>query len=300
MRLHTDDALTGHGGPGWAAGEERGSILLVRLLLWIALTLGRRLARLLLYPICAYFILFAPNARRASREYLSRALGRPSRLADTYRHFHTFAATLLDRAFLLNERFDLFDVRVQGHDLVSDMWGKGQGSFMLGAHFGSFEVLHAYGREQGHLKVSLVMYEEASKRLNAVLRAVNPSLIPQVIALGRLDSILNVEAALQRGEFIGMLADRSIRRDRMVDCNFLGANAHFPLGPFRIARLLDCPVILMFCICRGDARYDIHFERLAEGGVGSPREMLERYVERLEHYCRQAPYNWYNFYDFWK
>ena len=26
---------------------------------------------------------------------------------------------------------------------------------------------------------------------------------------------------------------------------------------------------------------------------------LERYVARLESLCREAPYNWFNFHDFW-
>jgi len=26
---------------------------------------------------------------------------------------------------------------------------------------------------------------------------------------------------------------------------------------------------------------------------------MQRYVARLEHYARLAPYNWFNFYSFW-
>jgi predicted LPLAT superfamily acyltransferase len=26
---------------------------------------------------------------------------------------------------------------------------------------------------------------------------------------------------------------------------------------------------------------------------------MQRYVTRLEFHCRRAPYNWFNFYDFW-
>jgi Predicted acyltransferase len=26
---------------------------------------------------------------------------------------------------------------------------------------------------------------------------------------------------------------------------------------------------------------------------------MRRYAARLEHYCREAPFNWFNFYDFW-
>ena len=28
-------------------------------------------------------------------------------------------------------------------------------------------------------------------------------------------------------------------------------------------------------------------------------DAMRRYVERLEHYCRGAPFNWFNFYDYW-
>jgi predicted LPLAT superfamily acyltransferase len=29
------------------------------------------------------------------------------------------------------------------------------------------------------------------------------------------------------------------------------------------------------------------------------RDLVERYAARVEHHCRTAPYNWFNFYDFW-
>ena len=27
---------------------------------------------------------------------------------------------------------------------------------------------------------------------------------------------------------------------------------------------------------------------------------MQRYADRLAHYARSAPYNWFNFYDFWR
>jgi len=77
--------------------------------------------------------------------------------------------------------------------------------------------------------------------------------------------------------------------------------------PERIAALLKRPVVMMVGLYRGGNRYDVHFERLADmsGVERADRERaiedaLRRYVARLEHYCRLAPYNWFNFYDYWK
>ena len=62
--------------PEWAAKPERSNTLAIRFIVWVALTLGRRVARLFLYPICLYFLLFAGEARTASKKYLRKVLGR--------------------------------------------------------------------------------------------------------------------------------------------------------------------------------------------------------------------------------
>ena len=91
---------------------------MLRVMTWISLRLGRRAGRVVLHPIAAYFLLFAPASRRASRNYLRRALGRPPRWRDLYRHFFTFAATIHDRVYLVNHRFELFDFEVHGEDTL--------------------------------------------------------------------------------------------------------------------------------------------------------------------------------------
>ncbi len=286
--------------------QERSSAAALRFIVWVALTLGRPAARLLLYPICAYFLLFSSKARAASAQYLARVFDRRPTVAELFRHYHTFSATILDRVFFLNGRYDLFDLRLQGEEIVADMLARGEGCFLLGAHLGSFEALRAVGRRQPGLRACLVMYEDNARKVNAALRAINPDLALDVIGLGSVDSMLRVQARLEAGDFVGMLGDRSIESESVLRCAFLGAEAAFPVGPFRLAAALKRPIVLMVALYRGGNRYDIHFERLADvpaAGAGREAPMGERlcrYVARLEHYCRGAPYNWFNFYDFWK
>src|SRR5580698_3533062 len=90
----------------WATRRERGTVPLIRLMVWITLRLGRPTARLFLVPVCAYFLLCAPRSRRASYEWLSRVLGRPPRPSDVWRHFWCFGICILDRVLLLNDRTD--------------------------------------------------------------------------------------------------------------------------------------------------------------------------------------------------
>ena len=114
--------------------------------------------------------------------------------------------------------------------------------------------------------------------------------------------MIEIRDSLEQGGFVGMLADRTLASDTATNVDFLGAPAAFPTGPARLAALLRPPVVLMVGLFRGGNRYEIHFERLAEPASPDPEEtnrLISHYVTRLEHYCREAPYNWFNFFDFW-
>ncbi len=90
----------------WADLPERGTPALVRLIVWIAVHIGRWAARLLLYPVTLYFLITAHTARRVSYEYLKRIRDRPVSWWHVFRHFHCFAATILDRVYLLKGEFE--------------------------------------------------------------------------------------------------------------------------------------------------------------------------------------------------
>lgn len=290
----------------WVARPERGSQRALKFGVWLARGMGRPVARLLLYPLCLYFLISSPAAARASGQYLGRVLGRRPRLAERFSHFLTFARCLLDRVFLLNEQSDEFDVTVHGEEILQEIERQGGGCILLGAHFGSFEVARAVGRRRRRdLPVSLLMYEENAQKIRAALAAINPHLATEVIGLGRLDSLIAVSARLRQGHFIGVLADRNVDGKDMVRYPFLGAEAAFPQGPFRVAMMLSRPTVLMAGIYRGGRRYEVHFETLAPPATRPLDsqawldETMRAYVARLEHYCRAAPFNWFNFYDFW-
>jgi predicted LPLAT superfamily acyltransferase len=293
--------------PSWLRQQERSNLAILRLMVWISLTFGRRIGRVVLYGITAYFVLFAPRARHFSRLYLHRALGRWAEWADGFRHVFSFASTIHDRIYLLNDRFDLFDIQVSGAEPVHAAADSGRGAVLIGAHLGSFEVLRAVGRGRAGLKVTMLMYEENARKINATLEAINPAATSDIIPLGRMESMLEARDKLDQGYLVGILGDRSLSDDPTLDCDFLGAPAPFPVGPFRLAAMLARPVYFMTGLYLGGNRYHIHFEPLADFST-TPRSERQaaiaaaqrRYAERLSHYCRQAPYNWFNFFDFWQ
>jgi len=291
----------------WRHQQERSNLAILRLMVWISLTLGRRIGRLVLYGIALYFLFFSPLARRASRAYLGRALGRWAEWSDGYRHVLSFASTIHDRVYLLNGRFDLFDIEVHGAEALHAALARQPGALLIGAHLGSFEVLRAVGRGRAGLKVAMLMYEDNARKINATLEAINPAAGEDIIALGRLESMLEARDKLDSGYLVGLLADRGLADEATREHAFLGQPASFPIGPFRIAAMLRRPVFFMTGLYLGGNRYRIHFEPLADFSRVEPGardaaivQAQAQYVARLEHYCRLAPYNWFNFFDFWQ
>jgi predicted LPLAT superfamily acyltransferase len=290
----------------WTTVPERGTPASLRVIAWIAVQIGRWGARLLLYPITLYFVIAARAARRRSYEYLKRLRGESAHWWHVFRHFHCFAATILDRVYLLRGEFERFRVTVHGKEILHRQIESHKGSILLGSHLGSFEVLRALGVMQRGVPLKVLMDPLHNQNITRFFDALNPMVAGTVIAPDRPDTLIKVKESLDAGCFIGMLGDRVSGSDKTTQCQFLNAPATFPAGPVLLAATMRCPVILFFGLYRGGNSYEIYFERFADE-ITLDRDhraediqlWMQRYAERLEYYARLAPYNWFNFYPFW-
>ena len=292
----------------WARRKERSSAWLLWLMTWLSRICGRRATRGVLYMATWYFLCTGGAARRASRDYLARVLGHKPKLREIFAHFWSFSSTVHDRIYLLGGRWDLFDVRIHNQALMDAAVARGAGAFLIGAHLGSFEVLRAAGRANAGLRVVMAMYEENARKLNAALAMVNVQAGEDIVPLGQPQSMMAISEQLASGAVVGMLADRFLDEGNGHPRVFLGGVADWPDGPFRMAAVLRQPVLFMAGLYLGGNRYELRFEHLADfseiQGAAEREAMIEqameRYVYLLEQNCRYAPYNWFNFFDFWR
>ena len=299
---HRDD---GH----WLDRPEAGGWFAIWLIRFIGLHFGRTFARLFLYPITLYFYFRRGPERRTTREYFLRLSGRTGSAWQVMRLIHAYASTILDRLFLLARGIGGFHIEMHGVEELHARVDRGHGVMLLGAHMGSFEVLRVLAKEKPQYTLKLVMDKSKTPALTTLLEALAPELSDSIIdtARGGTDIVLALVEAVEKGAIVTLLGDRSRPHELTRDATFLGAPAAFPASPWQIAALLKVPVVLCLGLYRGGNRYDLVFETLAER-VELPRTnrdaaldaYIGRYASRLEHHLRDAPYNWYNFYDFWQ
>lgn len=291
----------------WFQQRERGSPFLVQLILWIALHIGRPPARMLLYPISLYFFLTAADQRKASRLYLRRVLQKEPHAGHILHHIHCFAATILDRVYLLSGNHRDYRIELNNVRTLLDLVDTHQSCLLLGAHIGSFEVLRAMAVEERPFSLKILMYPEHNQTVNGLLTSLNPELADTVIPLGQVDTVIKVHESLSNGTVVGMLGDRAGDNDETVECNIFGGAARFPVGPAVLAASMKVPVILFLGLYQGNKHYEIHFERLPDADFPDRasrtqkiQQWMQHYVDRLEPHVRNYPYNWFNFYDFWE
>lgn len=291
----------------WRSHRERSTPFMVRLIVQLASHLPRAVVRPLLHPIVGYFMLTSPAARAASADYLRRVLDRPPRWRDQWRHLFAFASCTLDRIFLLSKRDSALNVDVDRPEEVRAAVARGQGCLLFVAHFGSAESLRLIGNRR-QLPLSILLDRQHGRMLMELLEQLNPELAGTVIDASERGPqlVLNLKEALQAGRMVGIMADRALATDRSVEVEILGGRARMPVGPWQLAHALQVPVVLGFGVYHGGNRYTAHFELYCES-LRLPREdrdgaiaaHAQRYARRLDHHARRAPYNWFNFYEYW-
>jgi len=292
----------------WSERPEGGGFLPIWLLMKIGIACGRGATRLLLYPITLYFFVRRRYERRVSYAFLERAFGHKATVWQVMRHIHRFAATILDRVFLLSDRYSRFDVRVHGLAELHSRMRPDRGVLLLSAHVGSFEALRVLADERPDVRVCALLDTQKTPALTRVLHSLNPAVAENVIDASRpaTDIVLALGEALHGGALVTLLADRARANETTVVADFMGTPAPFPAAPFLIGALLKVPIVLCLGLYRGGNRYDLYFEPFADELVLSRRArrselraVAQRYATRLEHYVRQDPYNWFNWHDFW-
>jgi predicted LPLAT superfamily acyltransferase len=318
-KLFAGDSAGAH----WSRLAERGSGLGLRIIFVCYRVLGESAARLLLYPIVAYFLLTGSKSRAASLDYLHRvntycvAQNIVVQAAEGWRgsfhHMLAFAQSGLDKLAAWMGGFDSSRVGFPNRVEFERLLASGRGAVLIGSHLGNLDMTRALATNEQRAIVNAVVYTNHAQRFNAMLAQTNASFGVNLIQISHLgpETAIMLKEKIDRGEIVVIVGDRTPPPEggssrRVSQIEFFGQPAPFAQGPFILASLLDCPVYLFFCLREYDS-YNIYFEPFAERIILPRRERKERlqdylhqYARRLEAHCLKAPYQWFNFYDFWR
>jgi predicted LPLAT superfamily acyltransferase len=299
----------------WTQDAEFGAgALRLRLLLGVYRLLGARFLKAAILPIVLVAFVFRKNARRASRGYFARlhafsgrAELRPS-LLNSFRHLYSFAASLVDKLGAWTGGVIDGDIEQCNEDAVQRVLGSlgaGRGVFALCSHLGNMDLLRAMASDS-QKKIVLSVFVEAarSREFNAFIAKINPGAALNLLPVDEIgvETAALVKAKLDGGEMVAMTADReaALNKKGGAPIEFLGGRAFFPKGAFRFLKLMECDFCFAFIFRNGKGGYDMHADFFEAAAARRPDEVMAAFVRRLEGLALRYPYQWYNFYDFWR
>lgn len=305
----------------WAQQQEVKGLWGMRLMLRVWQLLGRRAFGLLLWPVIGVYWLTARPARQASQQWIQRVkqvladrqLPTPPRL-NSFFHFMRFGYSMLDKVASWRGELKLNQdvVFAPGARAALDVDAP-QGKLLLASHLGDVEACRAMAQLDGSKVINALVFSENAQRFKQIMEEMAPdaglNLMP-VTDIGP-DTAIALKEKLDRGEWVAIVGDRIAVNPqrggdwRVIWSEFMGQPAPFPQGPFILASILRCPVLLIFALRQQD-KLHIHCEPFADPLIlprGERQQALQRtvdrYAERLEHYARMSPLDWFNFFDFW-
>lgn len=306
----------------WSEVAESGAYLGMATCVVVYRILGRRALYAMLYPIIAYYFLSNRSARRVSAQFLARVhahriacgmtdgSGPQPGLASSFRQFMNFGRSIVDRIGAWSGDIRRDQVKFPGREQLLEYIQQRRGGIILSSHLGNMEMMRGLVDDVQHVKMNVLVFNDNAAQINRLMKRVNPRVDVELIQIRQVgpDTAMMLKNKLDSGEFIVIAADRTSPTvpEKCIPAQFMGAESYFPQGSFILAGLLECPVLLMFCLSEGSG-YHIHLEPFADP-MQLPRKLrqeklaayAQQYASRLETYALKAPEQWYNFFDFWK
>lgn len=301
----------------WSQIRESTCVWGVWSLYWLYRVCGRVLFRAVLYPVVTYYWLTRPLARHASLDYLRRiqagtgAVGPADMtpgLRHSLRHLFSFADTLLDKLLAIGGGYRYGTVRREGTEVMLAQIARGQGGIIVTAHMGCLELCRVLANQRAGLRLTVLVHTAHAAQFNRILSRLDPRSGLQLFQVDDISpaTALQLAGKVRAGEFVAIAGDRvPARGGRAVTVPFLGAPARFPVGPYVLAALLECPLFAMGCVRAGEGHL-LRFTELVRE-VRLPRARRDAiltghaaaYAQWLSQLLVESPYDWFNFYDFW-
>ena len=287
--------------------------------------------RIIAFPVGFFYFLFSKRGRTESKRFLSTIapfikdpkIEKKCRSPfGPLRHIISFSLALIEKIQSWSGKFPFNNIHFKDDDisvLVSEL-ESGRGVFLIFSHLGNAELLRGMlGLDKTGLtkkiSVTAIMDLKVTAHFNRMIKELNPQSAMDIISadeIGPHTAVL-LEEKIASGGMVLIAGDRTsaLGESRKYPIPFFGKEADFSSGIFYMAAMMNAPVYFIFGMRRKDLslipEYDMYVHKNNLPFEYSKKERLKNslilassFVSLLENYCKEQPFQWYNFFDFWQ
>lgn len=284
-------------------GKSRGTLLGYKIFVYSIKKLGIRTAYSVLIFVAFYYFLVAWKSNRAIYDYLRnrQQFSILQSLFGIYKSYFVFGQTLLDKTTISMGMRDRFTYEFDGIDILKALVAEKKGGILISAHVGNFEIAEYFLDEVNlDLSINLVTTDLEHNIIKNYMDSIRvKSNIKFIIIKEDLTHIFQINEALANNELICFTGDRYFEGNKVLEENLMGKKALFPAGPYHIASRLQVPVAFVYVMKEKNLHYHLYTRR-AVFKHRDAQALLKEYCTSVEKILTKYPYQWFNYFDFWK
>ena len=284
-------------------GQSKGSILGYKIFIFFIKYLGLRASYGLLYFVAFYFVFSSYSTSRNIYTYYHRRLNysKIKAMISIFTSYVQFGKTLIDRVAVTVGLKNRFTFEFDGIKNIKTLIAQGKGGIIFTAHIGNFNISRSFFTEVSDTEINIHMvvtdteHEQIKNYLNSIT---GESKLKFIVVKEDLSHIFLINKAIQSNELLVFAADRSGEGKHLKEL-FLGKEAQFFQGPFKLAAQKKLPILFAYIMREKKFHYHFYARPFLPNNYNAT-EILKGYTESLENMVKEYPHQWFNFYDFWK
>ena len=291
--------------PSWQ-GKSKGTTFGYSIFVTVIKKFGVRPAYVLLSIVAFYYFLFSFKTSKIVYAFYHRRLkyGRLTSCYKLYRNYYLLGQSLIDKIAIMSGANVNFTFNFDEEENLKKITALQKGGLLISAHIGNWEIA-GYLLKRLNTRINIVMFDGEHQKIKQYLNSVTGKATAKIIVIKNdLSHIFEINEALKNNELVCMHADRFVEGNKIIEGEFLGSPAKFPIGPFLLASKFKVPVAFVFALKESTFHYHFFSTEAKDYSAYDKDEvvshMLNSFIKAMEEKVKAYPEQWFNYYDFWQ
>ena len=284
-------------------GKSKGTVLGYKLYIFFLNTFGIGTAYFILRFVVLYYFLFSFNSSKSIFYYFNKRLkfARLKSITAIYKSYYMLGKVLTDRVAISTKFRDRYHYTHDGMEHIDALLKQNKGGILISGHIGNFEVSHYFLEDRYSIsKIFMVTTHAEHENIKEYMDGiVSKSSMEFIVVQEDMSHIFEIHNALAQGGLVVFTGDRYLPGTKTLKQEFLGAEAEFPLGPYLLATRLKVPVLFVYVLKGPKKEYHLYAKQ-AVAKARDPQALLSEFTQSMEWILERYPYQWFNYFDFWK
>ncbi|MEG1377482.1 MAG: lipid A biosynthesis acyltransferase [Myroides sp.] len=287
------------------SGKSKGTILGYKIFVYCIKKLGIRAAYSVLVFVAFYYFVAYPTSFKAMFSYFRnrQQFSFLTAIFAVYRSYFTFGQVLIDKIAISAGLRSKFTFDFDGIDILKQLLSEGKGGILISAHIGNFEIAEKFFADiDFNCQIHIVTVDQEHSVIKQYLESITDEKpnVQFIYVKEDMSHIFEINDALSKNHLICFTGDRYFEHSKTMQSDLLGKEAHFPAGTFMLASRLKTPVAYVYVMKEPNLHYHLYTRRAPEFKHRDAQAVLNSYTESVSQMLKKYPYQWFNYFDFWK